>query len=149
MYHVISLSSLDEIWKKLESQFMLKTLTNKLYLKQKLYGLKMQEGNDLAQHVNIFNQINTNLAQLDVKIEDEDRAIIMLCSLPSSYEHIVKPLRMGKKQSRLRRLLQCCWHTTNESTMQGRVLLKVTVYTLRVARNVEEAREGWFWKTKF
>ena len=55
MYHVISLSSPDEIWKKLESQFMSKTLTNKLYLKQKLYGLKMQEGNDLAQHVNIFN----------------------------------------------------------------------------------------------
>ena len=44
MYHVISLSSPDEIWKKLESQFMSKTLTNKLYLKQKLYGLKMQEG---------------------------------------------------------------------------------------------------------
>jgi len=44
IYHVISLSSPDEIWKKLESQFMSKTLTNKLYLKQKLYGLKMQEG---------------------------------------------------------------------------------------------------------
>ena len=53
MYHVISLSFPDEIWKKLEPQFMSKTLTNKLYLKQRLYGLKMLEGNDLAQHVNI------------------------------------------------------------------------------------------------
>ena len=61
MYHVINLSSPDEIWKKLESQFMSKTLMNKLYLKQKLYGLKMQEGNDLAQHVNIFNKIITYL----------------------------------------------------------------------------------------
>jgi len=97
MYHVISLSSLDEIWKKLESQFMSKTLMNKLYLKQKLYGLKMQEGNDLTQHVNIFNQIITDLAQLDVKIEDEDRAIILLCSLPFSYEHIVTTLTYGKE----------------------------------------------------
>jgi len=48
IYHVISLSSADEIWKKLEYQFTSKTLTNKLYLNQRLYGLKMQEGNDLA-----------------------------------------------------------------------------------------------------
>ena len=41
MYHVISLSSPGEIWTKLQSQFMSKTLTNKLYLKQRLYGLKM------------------------------------------------------------------------------------------------------------
>jgi len=76
---------------------MSKTLTNKLYLKQKLYGLKMQEGNDLAQHVNIFNQIITDLAQLDVKIEDEDRTIILLCSLRSSYKHIVTTLTYGKE----------------------------------------------------
>ncbi|CAA0823102.1 Unknown protein [Striga hermonthica] len=46
MYHVMHLKSADEIWKKLESQFMSKTLTTKLYLKQRLYGLKMQEGTD-------------------------------------------------------------------------------------------------------
>jgi len=47
--------------------------------------------------VNIFNQIITYLAQLDVKIEDEDRAIILLCSLASSYEHTVTTLTYGKK----------------------------------------------------
>jgi len=97
MYHVISLSSPDEIWKK------------------------------LAQHVNFFNQIIIDLVQLDVKIKDEDRAIIPLCLLPSSYEHIVTTLTYGKE-------------TTSESRMQGRVLLKVTVYTLRVVRNVEESK---------
>ena len=47
--------------------------------------------------MNIFNQIITDLAQLDVKIEDEDRAIILLCSLPSSYENIVTTLTYGKE----------------------------------------------------
>jgi len=47
--------------------------------------------------VNIFNQIITDLVQLDVKIENEDRAIILLCSLPSSYEHIVTTLTYGKE----------------------------------------------------
>ncbi|KAL4311552.1 hypothetical protein GQ457_01G017790 [Hibiscus cannabinus] len=35
-----------------------------------------EEGHDLAQHVNVFNQIITDLIQLDVKIEDEDRAML-------------------------------------------------------------------------
>ncbi|KAE8681319.1 hypothetical protein F3Y22_tig00111330pilonHSYRG00089 [Hibiscus syriacus] len=97
MYHVMHLSSPDEIWRKLESQFMSKSLTTKLYLKQRLYGLKIQEDHDLAQHVNVFNQIVSDLARLDVKIEDEDRAMILLCSLPSSYEHMVTTLTYGKE----------------------------------------------------
>ncbi|KAK8600442.1 hypothetical protein V6N12_050296 [Hibiscus sabdariffa] len=48
----------------------------------------MQEGHDLAQHVNVCNQIIADLIQLDVKIENEDSAMIMLCSLPPSYEHM-------------------------------------------------------------
>ncbi|KAL0451879.1 UNVERIFIED_CONTAM: Retrovirus-related Pol polyprotein from transposon TNT 1-94 [Sesamum latifolium] len=97
MYHVMNLKSPGEVWKKLEIQFMSKSITNKLYLKQRLYGLKMQEGSDLAQHMNIFNQIITDLARLDVSIEDEDRAMILLCSLPFSYEHLVTTLTYGKE----------------------------------------------------
>ncbi|KAE8715810.1 hypothetical protein F3Y22_tig00110160pilonHSYRG00625 [Hibiscus syriacus] len=57
---------------------------------QRLYGLKMQDDHDLAQHVNVFNQIISDLARLDVKIEDEDKAMIILCLLPLSYEHMRK-----------------------------------------------------------
>jgi len=47
---------------------------------------------------------------------------------------------MEKKPSRFWRLLQCCWRTTSESRMQRRVLLKVTVYRLRVAMDMEESK---------
>ncbi|KAL0401510.1 UNVERIFIED_CONTAM: hypothetical protein Slati_4180900, partial [Sesamum latifolium] len=57
-----------------------------------LYGLKMQEGSDWRS-MNVFNQIITDLARLDVSIEDEDRAMI-LCSL---YEHLVTTLTYGKE----------------------------------------------------
>ena len=66
---------------------MSKTLTRKLYLKQKLYGLKIQEGSDLAEHINVFNQLIADLGKVDVKIDDEDMSIILLCSLSGSYEH--------------------------------------------------------------
>ena len=55
MYHVMDDKSPVGIWLKLESRYMSKSLTNKLYLKQKLYGFKMTEGIDLSQHLNMFN----------------------------------------------------------------------------------------------
>ncbi|CAA0839477.1 Probable prolyl 4-hydroxylase 11 [Striga hermonthica] len=86
MYHVMHLKSADEIWKKLESQFMSKTLTTKLYLKQRLYGLKMQEGTDLGQHVHIFNQVVTDLASLEVKIEEQgDDFTVFITSFLRTY----------------------------------------------------------------
>ncbi|KAL4291249.1 hypothetical protein GQ457_14G016030 [Hibiscus cannabinus] len=56
----------------------------------------MQEGHDLVQHVNVSNQIIIDLIQLDVNIEDEARAMILLCSLPP-YEHMVTTLIYGKE----------------------------------------------------
>jgi hypothetical protein len=71
MSHVMDEESLAIVWLKLESLYMPKSLTNKLYLKQRLYGLKMAEGSDLSQHINVFNQIIGDLKRLDVKFEDE------------------------------------------------------------------------------
>ena len=76
---------------------MPKTATTKVYLKQKLYKLSMQEGSDLVEHMNAFNQIVTDLARLSVKVDDEDRAILLLCSLPPSYEHLITTLTYGKE----------------------------------------------------
>jgi hypothetical protein len=48
MYHVMNEESLAIVWLELESRYMSKSLTNKFYLKQRLYGLKMAEGSDLS-----------------------------------------------------------------------------------------------------
>jgi hypothetical protein len=97
MYHVMDESSPKKIWDKLVEKFMSKTLTRKLYLKQKLYGLKMQEGSDLAEHVNVFNQLIADLGKVYVKI-DEDMTIVLLCSLSDSYDDLVTTLTYGKEK---------------------------------------------------
>jgi len=85
MFYVMDLTSPKEIWDKLTTQYM-STLTTKLYLKQKLYELNMmQEGSDLVEHLNVFNQLVADLARREVTADDEDKAIILLCSLPTSY----------------------------------------------------------------
>ena len=101
MYHVMDENSPKKVWEKLESQFMSKTTTTKVYLKQKLYRLKMQEGSDFVEHMNAFNQVVTDLARLSVKIDEEDRAILLLCSLPPSYEHLITTLTYGKETIKL------------------------------------------------
>ena len=65
----------------------------------------MQEGSDLAEHINIFTQLIDDLRKVDVKIDDEDRAIILLCSLPGSYEHLVTTLTYGKYDVKLDKIV--------------------------------------------
>ena len=56
MYHVMDKESPVVVWLKLESPYMSKSLTNKLYLKQRLYVLRMKKGSNLSrQHINVFN----------------------------------------------------------------------------------------------
>src|SRR6266540_4171121 len=101
MYHVMEETSPKKIWDKLDGQFMSKTVTRELYLKQKLFGFKMQEGLDLVEHINAFNQLVADLVKVEVTVEDEDRAIILLCSLPGSYEHLITTLTYGKENIKL------------------------------------------------
>lgn len=62
---------------------------NKLFVKQRLYILKMQKISNLQQHDNVINNIITDLVRLGVKIDDEDKTIILLYSLPGSYHYLV------------------------------------------------------------
>ncbi|CAI8594798.1 unnamed protein product [Vicia faba] len=64
----------------------------KFFMKQRLYNLKMHEESDLKQHVNVFKNIFIYLARLEVKIDDEDKTIILFCTLPSFYNHLVTTL---------------------------------------------------------
>lgn len=40
-----------KIWLKLESLYLTKNLSNRLYLKAKFFTLEMQEGKDLKEHI--------------------------------------------------------------------------------------------------
>ena len=73
------------LWKRLENLYMKKSLTNLLYLKQRLYTLKMKEGTPIAKHLDKLTKIILDLKNMDIKLEDEDQALILLCSLPSLF----------------------------------------------------------------
>ncbi|GFS30734.1 hypothetical protein Acr_00g0013680 [Actinidia rufa] len=80
-------------WKKL---YLAKSLTNKLHLKWQLYRLKMEEGENLMEHMNVFNGYLDQLRKVDVKIDEEDKALLLLTSLSDSYDTLVTTLLYGK-----------------------------------------------------
>ena len=61
---------------------MTKSLANKIRLKERLYTIRMSEGTSMQSHLNEFNSIIVDLESLDVKIDDEDKAILLVVSLP-------------------------------------------------------------------
>nr|GEU65179.1 retrovirus-related Pol polyprotein from transposon TNT 1-94 [Tanacetum cinerariifolium] len=85
------------VWSKLETLYMTKSLANKFYLKKKLYTFYMPAGQKKSEHIDEFNKIVLDLANIEVKFEDEDLALLLLTSLPVSYEHFVDTLLYGRK----------------------------------------------------
>ncbi|GKA78301.1 retrovirus-related pol polyprotein from transposon TNT 1-94 [Tanacetum coccineum] len=90
-----------ELNKKAHSAVILclgnKSLANKLYLKKKLYTFYMPAGRKISEHIDEFNKIVLDLANIEVKFEDEDLALLLLTSLPASYEHFVDTLLYGRE----------------------------------------------------
>ncbi|KAL6592119.1 hypothetical protein ACP70R_049571 [Stipagrostis hirtigluma subsp. patula] len=73
------------LWLKLQSICMSKDLTSKMHMKMKLYTHKLQEGGSVLNYLLVFKEIVADLQAMEVKYDDEDLALILLCSLPSSF----------------------------------------------------------------
>ncbi|GJR72960.1 retrovirus-related pol polyprotein from transposon TNT 1-94 [Tanacetum coccineum] len=78
------------VWLKLETLYMIKSLANKLYLKKKLFTFYMDSGKKLSEHIDI---------------DDEDQALMLLTSLPSSYDNFVETLLYGRESLTLKDVL--------------------------------------------
>ncbi|GJV77975.1 retrotransposon protein, putative, ty1-copia subclass [Tanacetum coccineum] len=93
------------VWIKLETLYMTKSLANKLYLKKKLFTFYMDSGKKLSEHIDEFNKLVGDLANIDVEIDDEDQALMLLTSLPSSYDNFVETLLYGRESLTLEDVL--------------------------------------------
>ncbi|GJX33967.1 hypothetical protein Tco_0245524 [Tanacetum coccineum] len=93
------------VWLKLETLYMTKSLANKLYLKKKLFTFYMHSGKKLSEHIDEFNKLISDLANIDIDIDDEDQALMLLTSLPSLYDNFVEALLYGRESLTLEDVL--------------------------------------------
>ena len=97
MYNVTNEKTATGLWSRLETLYMIKSLSYKLYLKKQSYGLRMMEETTVLKHLNFFNKVISELLTVDIKIDKENKALIFLSLLSESYDHIVTIMLNDKK----------------------------------------------------
>ena len=81
-----------KVWFQLRDQFQKKTWANKLALKRQLLTLTMNNGESLGNHIKLLTEIFNELSLIGAPMDEEDRVVHLLASLPSSYNMIVTAL---------------------------------------------------------
>ena len=84
------------VWQKLQDQFQKKTWANKLALRRKLHSLQLKNGESVQAHIKSMTELFNELAIVGDGIEDEDRVVYLLASLPDSFNTLVTALEANE-----------------------------------------------------
>ena len=98
-HNVVKEKTIADLMKALFGMYEKSLANNKVHLMKKLFNLKMVETASIAQHLNEFNTITNQLSSVEIDFDDEICALIVLASLPNSWEamRMVVSNSTGKK----------------------------------------------------
>jgi len=65
-----------------EKEILTKSIESRLELKRRLYRFQMKRWLSIGKHMNNYTKFLTDIVNVDIKIEEEDKAVILLNSLP-------------------------------------------------------------------
>ncbi|GJZ50990.1 hypothetical protein Tco_0605505 [Tanacetum coccineum] len=88
-YNVVNENTTYDLFKALSNMYEKPSASNKVFLIRQLVNTKMKEGASVAEHVNEFNSILSRLMSVDIKLDDEVQALLLLSSLPESWSGTV------------------------------------------------------------
>ena len=90
-----------EVWDKLCGQFQKKTWANKLTLRRRLYSMRLKDNESVQSHIKQIVEIFDELAVIGEAVEEEDRVVHILASLPESFSMLVTALEANTEVPRL------------------------------------------------
>ena len=99
--HVSTYTNAYELWTKLESMIQKKTPRNKANLVRRLVKLEYKDGHSMIEHLNNFKGLVNQLTKIDMKIDDELQALLLLSSLPESWDTLVVTLSNSALEGKL------------------------------------------------
>ena len=77
-YHVLYETSARQLWEILEKKYLTKSIESRLQLKWRIYRFQLKRGLSIDEHMNSHTNLLTDLINVDVKIDEEDKAVILL-----------------------------------------------------------------------
>ena len=78
-----------QLWKTLLDTYEKKVTATKIYLIRRLCNLRMKESDSVQVHLNEYKSLSSQISPQGMTIEDELRAMLLMSSLPSSWETFV------------------------------------------------------------
>ena len=99
--HVDKETNAQSMWQKLADLYERKNVQNKAYLIRKLVNMKYKEGNSMPEHLSSFQEIVNQLTTNEITLSDELQALLLLSSLPDSWEVLVVTLTNSALNSKL------------------------------------------------
>ena len=91
-YTVQSCTTTFELWKTMSDIYEKKIATTKIYLIRCLYNLQMKEFNSVHAHINEYGSPKSQISTQGMMIEDESKSMLLMSSLPPSWETFVTPV---------------------------------------------------------
>ena len=86
VHNVTKEKTIAELMAALSGMYEKPLANNKMHLMKKLFNLKMAEGMSVTQYLNEFNTITNQLSSIEIDFDDKIRALILLATLPNSWE---------------------------------------------------------------
>ena len=74
-----------------------------MYIRRSDVPVSVESG---RYNLNAFNRILSDLLALEVKLEEDDKALLLLSSLPSSYDHLATTIMHDKETLELKDVRQ-------------------------------------------
>ena len=81
-----------EAWENLEKHFERKSLFQKIYYRRKFYAAQMDKGASMLEHINYIKTLSEHLQAVGDPIAEKDLIIILISSLPDSYNYLITAL---------------------------------------------------------
>ena len=87
--HVSSTNSAKEAWESLQKNFEFVSVSQMVRLTRRFYAAQMEEGADLMQHITVMTSLAEQLREMKEDVSSKKFAIVVLGSLPESYENFL------------------------------------------------------------
>ena len=107
------------VWEKIANQFQKKSWANKYALRKRLNSLKLKEKGSVQQHIKEMMEVFEELSIIGHPIEEEDRVVTLLTSLPKSYDMLVTALEANTEVPKLETVTERLLHEERKLIEKG------------------------------
>ena len=101
-FNVKNVTSTTDIMKVLADTYEKPSASNKVHLMRRQFNLKMVDSTRVADHVNDFNGIISQLSSVEINFDDEIMALILLSSLPESWSATVTAVSSSSRNQTMK-----------------------------------------------